>query len=112
MRLISGKGKRVVNGSNIKDYFHSAIHENSIEHPLELLNLAGLYDMKATVNGGGISGQAGAVRLGVSRCILKIDEKHRKILRKAGLLTRDAREVERKKYGQAKARKRYQFSKR
>lgn len=109
---MTGKGKRTVNNCDIKDYFHSDIHENSIEHPMELLNTSGLYDMKATVKGGGISGQAGAVRLGVSRCLAAIDEKNRKILRKAGLLTRDAREVERKKYGQAKARKRYQFSKR
>ncbi len=112
VRLIAGKGKREINGRDMKEYFHSAIHENTVEAPMELINVAGLYDLKVNVDGGGIAGQAGAIRLGIARCLLKLDEKNRETLKKAGLLTRDSREVERKKYGQAKARKKYQFSKR
>ena len=80
--------------------------------PLELLQLAGKYDISAKVNGGGLSGQAGAIRLGIARCIEKINPDNRLSLKQAGMLTRDSREVERKKYGQPGARKKFQFSKR
>jgi small subunit ribosomal protein S9 len=96
----------------LPQYFRSSIHERTVEEPLELVSAAGLYDLRATVEGGGHSGQAGAIRLGVSRCLARVDEKFHKALRKEGFLTRDAREVERKKYGRSGARKRYQFSKR
>ena len=80
--------------------------------PLELLELTGKYDILAKVNGGGLSGQAGAIRLGIARCIEKINPDNRLSLKQAGMLTRDSREVERKKYGQPGARKKFQFSKR
>jgi small subunit ribosomal protein S9 len=80
--------------------------------PLELLQLTGKYDILAKVNGGGLSGQAGAIRLGIARCIEKINPDNRLSLKQAGMLTRDSREVERKKYGQPGARKKFQFSKR
>ena len=80
--------------------------------PLEVLNLKGKYDIKINVQGGGLTGQAGAIQLGIARALLKIDEKFRSQLKSHGLLTRDAREVERKKYGQPGARKKFQFSKR
>ena len=80
--------------------------------PLELLQLAGKYDISAKVNGGGLSGQAGAIRLGIARCIEKNNPDNRLPLKQAGMLTRDSREVERKKYGQPGARKKFQFSKR
>jgi small subunit ribosomal protein S9 len=110
--LSLGKGKRIVNDREMKEYFPRAAHIMNIEQPMDLLNVAGLYDMNVTVCGGGDSGQAGAIRLGISRCLARLSEENKKALRKAGFLTRDSREVERKKYGQAKARKRYQFSKR
>jgi small subunit ribosomal protein S9 len=80
--------------------------------PLEVTNTQGKYDVKASVNGGGIAGQAGALRLGISRAILMHDEAHKKVLKTGGFLTRDPREKERKKYGQPGARKKFQFSKR
>jgi len=110
--MFSGKGKRTINERDIKVYFNNENQERIIEQPLELLNVAGLYDVIATVVGGGMSGQAGAVRLGISRCLAQLDEQFRKTLRHNGFMTRDAREVERKKYGLAGARRRYQFSKR
>jgi len=107
-----GKGKRTINEKDIKDFFRCELHERTVELPLELLNVAGLYNIRVSVSGGGSAGQAGAIQLGVSRCLAEIDEKSHKALRDAGLLTRDSREVERKKYGRSGARKRYQFSKR
>ena len=80
--------------------------------PLELMMLSGKYDITVKVNGGGLSGQAGAIRLGIARCIEKINPDNRPSLKQAGMLTRDSREVERKKYGQPGARKKFQFSKR
>jgi small subunit ribosomal protein S9 len=110
--LKSGKGGRMVNGRPIKDYLRGENLVRRVEEPFELLDLAGTFDMVARVRGGGLSGQAGALRLGVSRALAKANEEHRVQLRGKGFLTRDSRIVERKKYGQAGARKRFQFSKR
>jgi small subunit ribosomal protein S9 len=110
--LKPGKGERVVNGIPIKEYLKSEVLMLDVEQPFELLAVGTSYDMVAHVLGGGLSGQAGAIRLGISRALAKISEEYRKQLRKKGLVTRDSRVVERKKYGQAGARRRFQFSKR
>ncbi len=110
--LTPGVGTITVNGRALEDYFPLEAHRKDILLPLELTNTVGRFDIRANVSGGGISGQAGAIRLGIARALLQVDEEFRKILRPAGLLTRDPRMVERKKYGQKKARKRFQFSKR
>ncbi len=110
--LTPGTGTITVNGRAFEDYFPIEAHRKDILLPLELTNTLGRFDVRANVSGGGISGQAGAIRLGIARALLQVDEEFRKILRPAGLLTRDPRMVERKKYGQKKARKRFQFSKR
>ena len=107
-----GSGKRVVNGSGLKEYIKSDMLIMDIEQPFTLLENAESYDVAVRVKGGGLSGQAGAIRLGISRALAKMGEENRVKLRKEGLLTRDARVVERKKYGMAKARKSFQFSKR
>ena len=83
-----------------------------LKQPLDIIGLDGRYNIDINVKGGGLSGQAGAIRLGIARCIQKINPDHRELLKKAGMLTRDSREVERKKYGQPGARKKFQFSKR
>ena len=110
--LKPGKGKRIVNGSTLLEHVKSETLIMGIEKPFELLQVGDSYDVTVRVKGGGLSGQAGAIRLGISRALAKVNEENRKILRKNGLLTRDSRVVERKKYGLAGARKRYQFSKR
>ncbi|GBD07581.1 30S ribosomal protein S9 [bacterium HR21] len=110
--LTPGSGHITVNGRALEDYFPIEAHRKDILLPLELTNTLGRFDIRANVSGGGISGQAGAIRLGIARALVEFDEEFRKILRPAGLLTRDPRMVERKKYGQKKARKRFQFSKR
>jgi small subunit ribosomal protein S9 len=107
-----GKGERLINGSSIKEYIKSDTLIDDIEKPFALLNAASSYDAIVRVKGGGVSGQSGAIRLGISRALAQISEDFRKLLRKNGLLTRDSRIVERKKYGQPGARKRFQFSKR
>jgi len=107
-----GKGERIINGRPIKEYLRSDVLIMDIEKPFELLKATGSYDVFASIRGGGLSGQAGALRLGISRALSRVSEEYRKLLRKNGLLTRDSRAVERKKYGQAGARKRFQFSKR
>ncbi len=107
-----GKGEYVVNGQGLLDYFRRATLKTVIEEPLEELELMGKFDVEATLKGGGLSGQAGALRLGISRALILYDEELRPGLRKSGFLTRDARIKERKKYGQPGARKRFQFSKR
>ncbi len=112
VRMIPGDGKFIVNKKPLLDFFKREILQMIIEQPLNLTETLGKYDIHVNVNGGGLSGQAGAVRLGVSRTLLKIDEEFRPKLKAAGLLTRDPRMVERKKYGQPGARKRFQFSKR
>jgi small subunit ribosomal protein S9 len=110
--LTPGTGKWEVNGRTLGDYFPRPTLVSAIQQPFTLTDTVGQYDVKATLDGGGMSGQAGAVRLAVARALVKVDESNKKKLREFGLLTRDAREVERKKPGRAGARKRFQFSKR
>lgn len=112
VNMLPGDGKISINGKNLLDYFRRETLKMDIEQPLVLTDSLGKFDFKITVTGGGLSGQAGAVRLGIARALLLYNEDFRSILRKGGLLTRDPREKERRKYGLAKARKRYQFSKR
>ena len=107
-----GNGTIIINSNAISEYFRRKTLELIVRQPLELLNQIDNFDIMATVKGGGWSGQAGAIKLGIARCLDKFDEKNRKQLREAGFLTRDPRKVERKKYGRKKARKRFQFSKR
>jgi len=107
-----GKGQKTINGKPLVEYLKSDVLVMDVEKPLTMLNAADSFDIVARVRGGGLSGQSGAVRLGISRALSLISEDNRKLLRKNGLLTRDSRVVERKKYGLAGARRRYQFSKR
>ncbi len=110
--LRPGKGQRLVNGKPMADYLKSDVLVMDVEKPLVLLQSTESFDVVARVRGGGLRGQSGAIRLGISRALALISEENRKQLRKQGLLTRDSRVVERKKYGQAGARRRFQFSKR
>tara|TARA_Y100000758_G_scaffold282273_1_gene230353 strand:- start:97 stop:495 length:399 start_codon:yes stop_codon:yes gene_type:complete len=110
--MIAGKGSFIINKREIKDYFGRDTLKMMLAQPLDILQLNGKYDISVKVNGGGLSGQAGAVRLGIARCLEKINPDFRSTLKEAGMLTRDSRKVERKKYGQPGARKRFQFSKR
>ena len=112
VQMASGKGAIIVNKRPIENYFGRDTLKMMLGQPLELMQLNGKYDITVNVNGGGLSGQAGAIRLGIARCIEKINPENRPDLKQAGMLTRDAREVERKKYGQPGARKKFQFSKR
>jgi small subunit ribosomal protein S9 len=107
-----GSGKWDVNGRTLGDYFPRPTLVSAIQQAFSATDTLGRYDVKARLEGGGSSGQAGALRLAVARALVKIDESHRRKLRDLGLLTRDARAVERKKPGRPKARKRFQFSKR
>ncbi len=107
-----GKGNVTINKRDIKEYFTTDILQYVALQPLILLNLQETYDIKVNLNGGGFTGQAEAMRLAISRALLVIDPESRPELKKAGFLTRDPREVERKKPGQPKARKKFQFSKR
>tara|TARA_B110000014_G_C19970877_1_gene502598 strand:- start:202 stop:588 length:387 start_codon:yes stop_codon:yes gene_type:complete len=110
--LDKGKGGILVNKKNFKDYFSTPTLQYKISQPVILTNTEKNYDIKIIVKGGGTNGQAEAIRLGISRALCKINEEHRSILKLEGLLTRDSRMVERKKFGQKKARKKFQFSKR
>jgi small subunit ribosomal protein S9 len=110
--LRPGTGQRTINGKSFSDYFHSETQDMIVNLPFSILENAEEWDVVARARGGGISGQMGAVRLGIARALVEYQEENRKELRKHGLLTRDARCVERKKYGRKKARKRFQFSKR
>ncbi len=110
--LRSGKGKITVNNRNLEEYFGRESLCMIIQQPIEKVEVVGRFDFNVTVKGGGISGQAGAIRLGVARALLKHDENLRRPLREGGFLTRDARIVERKKVGLHKARKDTQYSKR
>ena len=112
VRLTPGDGKVVVNGKEILEHFRRETLKMDIEQPFEVTETMGKFDLSASVIGGGLSGQAGAVRLGIARALLIYSEDFRSVLRRGGFLTRDPREKERRKYGLAKARKRYQFSKR
>ena len=110
--LAAGKGAWSINGRTIEEYFGRETHRQICQRPLELTETVGSYDIKVNVIGGGQSGQAGAIRMALSRALVQVNEEHKSILRSEGLLTRDPRMVERKKYGRPKARKRFQFSKR
>jgi len=112
VRLRPGEGAITVNKRALDDYFPSATHRQIISEPLRLTTTAESYDVDCTIHGGGIAGQAGALRLGIARALIEIDAELRGALKKAGLLTRDAREKESKKYGLKKARKAPQYSKR
>lgn len=112
VRLVPGEGNIIVNGRPLDQYFGKKSLEMIVRQPLNLTELLSRYDVLAKVEGGGISGQAGAIRLGISRALLKVDHELRPVLKKASFLTRDPRMKERKKYGLKKARKASQFSKR
>jgi len=112
VRLVPGNGQRTVNGHAFREYFDRDSLVDHTEAPLSLTNTSVNYDVIAVCRGGGKTGQAGAVRLGIARCLVLADAELKRSLRGAGFLTRDSRMVERKKYGQRGARRRFQFSKR
>ena len=113
VRLVPGTGTWKVNGRTLEEYFPNKVHQQLVNSPLKLVDVEGRFDIVARIHGGGVSGQAGALRLGIARALNLIDEEHnRAVLKKAGFLTRDARVVERKKAGLKKARKAPQYSKR
>jgi len=110
--LTEGNGKITINKRDIKDYFPSELVQFVVKQPLNLLNVAEKYDVKVNVYGGGFTGQSQALRLAIARALVKLNAEDKKALKAQGFLTRDSREVERKKPGQPKARRRFQFSKR
>ncbi len=110
--LKEGSGNITINKKDLNEYFTTATLQYKVNQPLTLTSNEDKYDVKVNVYGGGITGQAEAVRLAISRAVCELDEENRSILKPEGLLTRDARMVERKKFGQKKARKKFQFSKR
>ena len=110
--LKDGDGKILINKRDYKEFFPTAILHYVVEQPLQLTESMGKYDIKVNLSGGGITGQAEALRLAISRALIKIDPEYRPVLKENGLLKRDPRMVERKKPGQPKARKKFQFSKR
>lgn len=113
VRLIpGGKGKITINNREFEDYIPRLVLRHSVVRPLELVGMMGSFDVKCNVKGGGMSGQAEAIQLGIARALVKYDNELHQTLKEKGLLTRDPREKERKKYGLAGARKRFQFSKR
>jgi small subunit ribosomal protein S9 len=112
VRLVPGEGRIVINDREVKDYIPFAALIEDIKQPLNLTETVGSYDVLVSVNGGGFAGQAGAIRHGISRALLEADPEYRGTLKRAGLLTRDARMKERKKYGLKGARRAPQFSKR
>ncbi|UCF63634.1 MAG: 30S ribosomal protein S9 [bacterium] len=112
VRLVPGNGQVSVNGREVLDYFRREVLKMIIEQPMKATETLGKFNITANISGGGLTGQAEAMRLGITRALLKWNEELRPELRAGGFLTRDPRRVERKKYGQPKARKRFQFSKR
>jgi len=112
VRMTTGSGKLKINGLEFAQYFDTEAIRGYIMQPMNVSGTAGMYDVSATIVGGGKSGQAGALRHGISRALVKFDENYKSVLKDCGMLTRDAREKERKKSGQPGARKRFQFSKR
>ena len=110
--LSNGKDKMIINGKDYKDYFPTTSLQYKIIQPFKLTDNLGKYDLSVNVYGGGITGQVEAIRLAISRALCEISDENRPLLKKEGLLTRDPRMVERKKFGQKKARKKFQFSKR
>lgn len=107
-----GSGRVTINRRPLEEYFKMETRRHVLLSPFEVTETSGMYDLVVNVKGGGLTGQSEAIRLGASRALVQADEERRKALREAGFLTRDPRMVERKKYGQPKARKRFQFSKR
>lgn len=112
VRLMQGSGQIIINKRSFEEYFPSQITRNSVMMPLQVTSSANKFDIFVSVYGGGISGQAGAVTLGIARALVELDSNNRSELKRKGLLTRDPRMIERKKYGYKKARKKPQFSKR
>ena len=112
VRIVPGTGQFKINGRPLATYFPNKVHQQLVKSPLALLDGVEQFDVVARITGGGISGQAGALRLGIARALLVVDAENRPTLKKAGFLTRDARVTERKKYGLKKARKAPQYSKR
>jgi small subunit ribosomal protein S9 len=112
VKLVDGSGKVTINNKELEQYFPLEMLREEVMRPFEVTATKGRYDARVRVEGGGPTGQAGAIKLGIARSLVNLDEDLRQNLRNAGLLTRDPRMVERKKYGQKKARKRFQFSKR
>ena len=110
--VTEGTGKITINKKDLQDYFPSSILQFVVKQPLTTLNVSEKYDIKVNLDGGGFTGQSQALRLAIARALVKINAEDKKALRAEGFLTRDAREVERKKPGQPKARRRFQFSKR
>ncbi|EAS20334.1 MULTISPECIES: 30S ribosomal protein S9 [Nonlabens] len=110
--LSDGEGNITINNKDLKDYFTTGTLQYKVNQPFALTETTGTYDVKVNVYGGGITGQAEAIRLALSRALVEIDEENRLVLKPEGLMTRDPRMVERKKFGQKKARKKFQFSKR
>ena len=112
VRLVPGTGQFTLNGRTLEQYFPNKVHQQLIKEPLVILEKAEIYNVVARLHGGGVTGQAGALRLAIARALIELDETDRPPLKKAGFLTRDARATERKKYGLKKARKAPQYSKR
>ena len=112
IRLVPGTGTFTLNGRTLDSYFPNKVHQQLIKEPLVTVEKAEIYDVHARLHGGGVTGQAGALRLAIARALVEVDETDRPPLKKAGFLTRDARATERKKYGLKKARKAPQYSKR
>lgn len=110
--LTKGKGKITVNGKDFKEYFPIEMLQAKLLQPLQVLNVAGEFDLTLNATGGGVKGQAEAAKLGIARVLVKLNEENKPALKAEGLLTRDSRKVERKKYGLRKARRATQFSKR
>lgn len=110
--LKEGSGKITVNGNDLEEFFHRPAYHIAVRTPFRIVARLDRYDVVATVKGGGTTGQSGALQLGIARALVEVDAELRAALKKAGMLTRDAREVERKKPGRPGARKRFQFSKR
>ncbi len=110
--LNDGKGNITINSRDLKEYFPNPQLQYIVEQPLQVLQVAGKFDIKVNLDGGGVKGQAEALRLGIARALIKLDPENKPALKAEGFLTRDPREVERKKPGQPKARKKFQFSKR
>jgi small subunit ribosomal protein S9 len=107
-----GKGEIKVNDRDLKEYFLSEIHQSTVKQPLVAVKVDGQYDVTVNVEGGGIKGQAEAIRLGIARALVEFNAESKPVLRKEGIMTRDSRMVERKKPGRRKARRKFQFSKR
>jgi small subunit ribosomal protein S9 len=112
VRLRTGEGKITINGRELEDFFPNPTHRMILTEPLRLTQTEEVYDVDVTIHGGGVTGQAGAVRLGIARALIELDPEQRPALKRAGFLTRDDRKKESKKYGLKKARKAPQYSKR